>query len=248
MKVNLTPGHNSNVYSKRQFNLPKNIILKHCTPNTAPGILLDGMIESVPISSVRRPLTLIFAWMLAKDKHVEKYRQMWFRRGFDVLTVRTKPMDLLLPPIGGRVVANNLVKCLSEMCEEYNEIVVQAFSVGGYQFGETLLLLRQQQYKHILNSFKGVIFDSMVFTEDCAPGLSRAITLNPIVQPMIENSILAFLKLFHNISVKNYEKASHMIFNPMIKYPGMEWMAYFVDYSNLIYRFQVYSSTRKTMS
>ncbi len=89
--------------------LPKNMILRHCSP--IPSITyMDPIIHSVPMTAVRRPLTVILAWMLAKDKHLEKYRQLWFRRGFDVLTVRTTPIDLLLPPIGGRVVASNLVK------------------------------------------------------------------------------------------------------------------------------------------
>jgi len=220
-KTQLTTSYGKPAFnSKRQFNLPKNIILRQCSPNSS-ALLLDGMVASVPMTSVRRPLTLIFSWMLAKDKHLEKYRQLWFRRGFDVLTVRTSPLDLLLPPVGGRVVAKNLVKCLSELNSQYNEMVVHAFSVGGYQFGETLLQLRGQECDDVLNSIKGVVLDSMVFTEDAAPGLSRAITLNPILQPMIETSIHGFLKLFDKVSVKNYEKASQMIFNPLVKYPGL---------------------------
>ena len=211
----------SKVQTINKTNLPKNMILRHCSP-THSGILLDGMVEPLSVTTERRPLTLIFAWMLAKDKHLEKYRQMWFKRGFDVLTVRTSPLDLLLPPIGGRIVAQNLVKALSELNSQYNEIIVHYFSVGGYQFGETLVQMRaQNECQNILNSFKGVIVDSMVFTKDCAPGLSRAITLNPIIQPIIEKSIDVFLKLFQNISVKNYLKAEDMICNPFLKYPGI---------------------------
>ena len=210
----------TNIQSINKLNLPKNIILRHCSPTHS--LVLDGMVESVPMTTVRRPLTLIFAWMLAQDKHLEKYRQLWFKRGFDVLTVRTSPLDLLLPPIGGRIVAKNLVKALSELNSQYNEMVVHIFSVGGYQFGETLSQLQSNEdYNKILNSIKGVIFDSCVFTEDCAPGLSRAITLNPIVQPVIESSISVFLKLFEKISVKNYEKASYNIFNPVVPYKGI---------------------------
>ena len=139
-----------------------------------------------------------------------------------MLTVRTSPLDVLLPPIGSQIVANNLVQCLSELNNHYNEVVVHAFSVGGYQFGETLLKLKHQQRIQTLNSIKGLVLDSMVFTSDCAPGLSRAITLHPIFQPIIENSIHYFLKMFRNISVKNYEKSVHMITNPMIKYPGID--------------------------
>ena len=197
------------------------MILRHCSPSSSYALLDTGFAESMPIATTRRPLTVIFTWMLAKDKHVEKYRQLWYKKGFDVLTVKTSPFDLLMPPLGGQVVAKNLVKSLSQLYAQYNEIVVHAFSVGGYQFGLTLNeLIKSGQNDHILRSIKGIVIDSMVFTEDCAPGLSRAITLNPVVQPVLQSSIHVFLKLFKHISVKYYDTASHMIFNPVVKYSG----------------------------
>jgi hypothetical protein len=184
--------------------------------------MMDGMQELVPFTTVRRPLTVILAWMLAKDKHLEKYRQLWFRRGFDVLTVKTSPLDLLLPPIGGQVVASNLIKYLTEINSQYNEIVIHAFSVGGYQLGETVVKLQSSdEHKDIRDSIKGIVLDSMVYIEDAAPGLSRAITTNPVLQPILETSISTFLKIFHNISYKNYLKVSDSLFNPFFRCPGI---------------------------
>ncbi len=201
--------------------LPKNMILRHCSP--IPSITyMDPMIHSVPMTRVRRPLTVILAWMLAKDKHLEKYRQLWFRRGFDVLTVRTTPIDLLLPPIGGRVVASNLVKYLTDINPYYDEVVVHAFSVGGYQFCELLTKLKSSpEYKIICDSIKGVVLDSIVYAPDAAPGLSRAIAKNPILQPILEVSLLSFLKLFHNITMKNYINAHNELFINHLRCPGI---------------------------
>ncbi len=197
------------------------MILKHCSPMTSLA-MMDGMQELVPFTTVRRPLTVILAWMLAKDKHLEKYRQLWFRRGFDVLTVKTSPLDLLLPPIGGQVVASNLIKYLTEINSQYNEIVIHAFSVGGYQLGETVVKLQSSdEHKDIRDSIKGIVLDSMVYIEDAAPGLSRAITTNPVLQPILETSISTFLKIFHNISYKNYLKVSDSLFNPFFRCPGI---------------------------
>jgi hypothetical protein len=191
--------------------------------------MMDGTQQLVPFTTVRRPLTIILAWMLAKDKHLEKYRQLWFRRGFDVLTVRTSPLDLLLPPIGGQVVASNLVKYLTEINSQYNEIVIHAFSVGGYQLGETVVKLQSSdEHKDIRDSIKGIVLDSMVYIEDAAPGLSRAITTNPVLQPILETSISTFLKLFHNISVKNYLKVSDSLFNPFFRCPGISIEIFFI--------------------
>ncbi|CAG2122179.1 unnamed protein product, partial [Medioppia subpectinata] len=175
----------------------------------------------MPMTTTRRPLTIIFSWMLAKDKHVEKYRQLWYKRGFDVLTVRTSPFDLLVPPLGGQVVAKNVVKGMAQLYSQYNEIVVHTFSVGGYQLGLTLNeLTSHEENKPLLNQIKGIVFDSMVFTDDCAPGLSRAVTLNPVVQPAIEASITLFLKSFKNI-VKYYDTCERMYFHPALKYNGL---------------------------
>jgi len=182
---------------------------------------MDPMMQSVSMTAVRRPLTVILAWMLAKEQHLEKYRQLWFRRGFDVLTVRTSPIDLLLPPIGGQVVASNLVKYLTEINPQYNEVVIHAFSVGGYQYGEILLKLRSSdKYKAICDSLKGIIIDSMVHVEDAAPGLSRAITRNFILQPLLEASIAGFLALTKSISMDNYRKSSNEIFENFLGLPG----------------------------
>ncbi len=196
--------------------------LRYCSP--IPTItLMDSMIQSVPTVMTSRPLVIILAWMLAKDSHLEKYRQLWFRRGFDVLTVKTSPIDLLLPPIGGRVVASNLVKYLTEISPQYNEIVIHAFSVGGYQYGEILLKLRSSdRYKSICDSLKGIIIDSMVHVEDAAPGLSRAVTKNFILQPLLEASIAGFLALTKSISMENYRKSSNEIFENFLRLPGIQ--------------------------
>jgi len=35
-----------------------------------------------------RPVVILFQWMLAKRKHVEKYENFYLSNGFDVLTVQ----------------------------------------------------------------------------------------------------------------------------------------------------------------
>ncbi|XP_054155761.1 transmembrane protein 53-like [Oppia nitens] len=222
-------GTASNITAlNNKLKLPKYMSFGRCSPASSSSssmAIVDHVYDRSPsmaIAGHRRPLTMIFAWMLAKDKHIEKYKQMWFKRGFDVLIVKTSPLDLLLPPVGGQVVAANVVKSLHELCAQYNEIVVHAFSVGGYQFGLTLQQLTGiQENRYLLDSIKGLILDSMVFTEDCAPGLSRAITQHPAVQPLIEQSINGFLRLFKNISVKYYDMAYNAYANPGAKYSGL---------------------------
>ncbi|XP_054155482.1 transmembrane protein 53-A-like [Oppia nitens] len=214
------------IMRKNKLNLPKNMSLDYCCSSVAPETMpmIDGQQhqQSMAITETRRPLTLLCVWMLAKDKHIEKYRQMWFKRGFDVLTVRTSPLDLLMPPIGGMTVARNVVNSLHELSGHYNEIVVHIFSVGGYQFGLTLQQLTSSPVNsYLVDLIKGIVIDSFVYPDDCAPGLSRAITKHPLVQPMIEQSIYVFLWLFKNICVKYYDMAVDAFANPRAKYSGL---------------------------
>ena len=63
----------------------------------------------------KRPLLLLFAWMLSEQPHIEKYREFWINRGFDILTVQTSPTALLLPGVGGRYVAGDVFKFVSQI-------------------------------------------------------------------------------------------------------------------------------------
>ena len=200
--------------SIRKTTFPKNITLWRYSPHN-PQIEGKGVIE-------RRPLTLIFCWLFSKDKNLEKFRQLWFEKGFDVLTVHTSLRDSLLPPIGSQVVAKNVVKVISDLNPEYNEIVIHAFSVGGYQCGEVLVqLTANKEYSHLMDSIKGLIMDSLVHFNDYAPGVARTVTQNQLLQSIIESTINLFLKLFHNIVITHYKTAENKMMYPPAKYPGI---------------------------
>lgn len=50
-----------------------------------------------------RPLTVILAWLMSQQKHVQKYAKFYLDNGFDVLTVKTTPWQLLWPVGGSQV-------------------------------------------------------------------------------------------------------------------------------------------------
>lgn len=182
--------------------------------------------DAVPIESTTadtyatRPLVLLFAWMLSKNSQIEKYREFWIKRGYDILTVQTSPIDLLLPSIGGKRVAKNVYNFLNKLTPKYDEILVHAFSVGGYQLGEFLDRLYtnidegDREAERIYNAIKLILIDSVVFADDAPPGLSRAITTNPIGQPILEKSIATFLKLTKRYTFDRYKVVeAHVIGN-----------------------------------
>lgn len=50
-----------------------------------------------------QPLTLLYSWMLAKEKHVKKYANFYIDRGINVLQVKITPFDVLRPVKGSQV-------------------------------------------------------------------------------------------------------------------------------------------------
>ncbi len=189
--------------------------LRRCPP-------IESNIQSVPMTTVRRPIAVILCWMFAKNSHIDKFRELWFRRGFDVLTVRISPKDFLLPPIGSKVIATNLVNYLNQISPKYDEIVIHAFSVGVYQYGEMLLKLRSShEYKCVCNSLKGVIIDSMVGVDIAAHGLSRAITTNIVMQSVLKACFEAYFTLTKTITIQNYRQSYREIYENFLGLPGI---------------------------
>lgn len=215
---------------RKSIQLPPNIKFSYCPPQYLTDVsrkhfqVENAVAQTMTVAE--RPLVLLFAWMLSKDKHIEKYRQFWYQRGFDVLTVRTAPLDLLLPTIGGAKIARILVEYLRSLRPRYDEIIVHAFSVGGYQLCELLCKMERsiadgdEKVAQLSSSFRGWIIDSCVFANDCAPGLSRAITTNPIIQPAIEKSIQTWLKTTKSFTLNRYFEVQNYLSTNRRQVPG----------------------------
>ncbi|UXI18887.1 forkhead box l1 [Sarcoptes scabiei] len=199
--------------------LPKNIIF---TPN--PNY--DDCDEPQHNGTSKRPLILLFGWMLSKEQHLNVYRKFWFERGWDVLSCRTLPMHLLLPSRGGRRNAEKMFEFLVSRASMYDEILVHAFSVGGYQLGEFACLLDERKSfdpkaKKMLDSFKAILIDSCVFAFDAPVGLSKAITNHRIVQPLLEKTFSTFLNVTSPFTLKRYVRVSDYLFKNEINIPGL---------------------------
>jgi len=193
--------------------------------------------QNSEVSSTERPLVVLLTWLAAQEKHIEKYSNLYLQKGFDVLTVKTNPFDLLFPTIGARKIAQNCVKTLQKELPQYPSVILHAFSVGAYQFGEILLEIQEQQKQmanknadndqnnqlkqNLENRIKGIVFDSVVPIEELPNGVSRSITSNQFLYNCIKSGINAHLKLFNSIATKYYQAASHAVWNNYMRVPAL---------------------------
>lgn len=181
--------------------------------------------EAMASSSERR-LVVLLSWLEAKEKHIEKYRQFYLDRGFDVLNVKTSPLDLLLPNRGARKISEDFVRFMIE--KDYSNVLLHGFSVGGYMFGRFLLEIDQHapnMRRQLLDSIRGIVFDSLVPIEGVAVGVANSVTSNPVGAKTIEQLLRLYLFLGESIATKYFREASDKVWGGPLKCPTLFLMS-----------------------
>lgn len=197
----------------------KNVVEKRETnaKNTYYG---QSLTLSAP--TTERRLVVLMSWLKAKEKHIEKYRQFYLDRGFDVLNVKTSPRDLLFPTIGAKKISKDFIRFMAE--KQYSNVVVHGFSVGGYMFGEVLLELEKMDAKvkqNFIDSIHGVIFDSMCPLEGLYVGVARSMTNSELGSKLLANVLKFYLFLTHNFATKHYIASSKKVWEDPLKCPAL---------------------------
>ena len=162
----------------------------------------------------RSSLILLFGWLFSKEKHLEKYRKIYFDKGFDVLTVKVNVKNILIPPLGSHVVAQRVLDFLKAH-QNYDNIIVNTFSVGCYQFGEVLVMMNkvenQELFDYFNSKFKGIILDSPAYADDAPTGLAAVTTNYSIIRSIIANTIRLYMTLFAHIITNNHKNSENMV-------------------------------------
>lgn len=104
-----------------------------------------------------KSLLVLFAWLFAKERHLDKYRELYIEQGFDVLTIKVNVKDFIIPSVGTQVIAADVLRFIDENADYYQNLVFHAFSVGAYQLGEVFVLLKQEHNKKLKNTARQLL-------------------------------------------------------------------------------------------
>ncbi|XP_017079163.1 transmembrane protein 53 isoform X3 [Drosophila eugracilis] len=169
------------------------------------------------------PLVLMMAWLMAKQKHLKKYAQIYTEMGFDVVVVHITPWQLLWPVKGTQVVAAETLRFL-ENNKSYEPIVMHGFSVGAYQLGEIMLQMSRDmdRYGSILDRFVCQVWDSAADITEIPVGVPKSIfPRNERMQSALRNYTLYHMKTFHNQATIHYMRSSQMFHSTLLKAPAL---------------------------
>jgi hypothetical protein len=120
----------------------------------------------------KKPLIIVFGWLGAKRKNIEKYSKLYVNQGFDTLDYLTPATVTWFPkqiPKLTQRISNEIIEHYQKLTEKNNtdnrKIVFHTLSLNG--FFTYLMLLRHLQTnegesssKFLLSSINGCIIDS----------------------------------------------------------------------------------------
>ncbi|XP_076471907.1 transmembrane protein 53-like [Babylonia areolata] len=168
-----------------------------------------------------RPLAVLFGWMLAKKRHLNKYGNLYLSKGFDVMTVQMPPAHVLWPVMAQNRISS-LLATLKGSSLESRPLLIHGFSVGGYLYGEMLVkLATDPQYKDICDRMVGQVFDSPVDYEGVPRGFANVLVKNAAMKTLLRSSIESYLKVMHNSVTKHYIEASSAFHRNALQLPSL---------------------------
>ncbi|KAK7098220.1 transmembrane protein 53-like [Littorina saxatilis] len=178
-----------------------------------------------------RPVVVLIGWLNAKRKHLRKYQEVYWDRGFDVLTMDVTPVHIVRPRAGIKY-THRLLKALQENDElSSRQVVVHGFSIGAFIYTQLQLLLHQQReaprrhqpLRRVLQQdddfeadlgerIAGLVMDSPAYMDHMCHGIANSLTHNPAARKLISRSLLLYLAAFPR-SVTHHYQESHRMFH-----------------------------------
>ncbi|XP_041969807.1 uncharacterized protein LOC121726483 [Aricia agestis] len=170
-----------------------------------------------------RPTCIMINWLLARQKHVMKYANLYLGRGFDVLSVSCTPWQLMWPMKGSQLVAGDLIKFLAANDNE-QPLVIHGFSVGGYIWGEVCahVIDNKDLYQPVLDRVAAQTWDSAADVTEITIGVPAAVfPKNKIMQKTLKAYMEYHMKTFHAAATVHYIRSSQLFHTNLCHAPAL---------------------------
>ncbi|KAJ3596568.1 hypothetical protein NHX12_002973 [Muraenolepis orangiensis] len=168
-----------------------------------------------------KPLLLMLPWLGSSPRATDKYCEIYFRSGFDVLMVQSNVTDFLWPR-WGRENGERLLELLHSERFASRPLLVHAFSIGCYTFSQMLVHVAHnpQRYQAFTGRVKGHVYDSAVVgsIEKMAEGLGK--TVFPRMAGVVKQGSLLYFSAFKRHTVDHFNATIDVFRNtPLVGAP-----------------------------
>lgn len=188
----------------------------------------NATVKQLKLSAVQtNPLLIMPSWLMARRKHINKYAEVYIKRGFDVLTISISPWQLFWPTKGAQVVAADILHFLEHNYQQ-SPMVIHGFSVGGYIWGEVMVRMaaEEQRYKPIIDRVQGQVWDSAADITEIPTGLPIAVfPHNKVMQSTLRQYVIYHMKTFDKVATCHYVRSSQMFHTNIIRAPALFFLS-----------------------
>jgi hypothetical protein len=221
----------------QQLSLPE-AIKHHQIVNYRPNLALSN---SDPISK-KKKLAVVIGWLGAKDYQMKSYLSFYHHHGFDTLSFAIGPRHILAPAEAMKHMENVWDTAFEQSPDA--EIVIHAFSVGGYLYGQSLRCIEKtpERYGKLKSQIRAQVFDSPPDHGSIAHGISKSFHLPRPFEKPLEMIFQSYLTLTHNTTGVEHRAASYSFHNNFISSPAL----FFYSLSDPISRSQDCEQVIKT--
>lgn len=165
----------------------------------------------------------MLSWLDAEHKHVMKFAQIYLDQGFDVAVSQITLWQVFWPRHGLQLISHEVVNFLANN-ENYQQVILHGFSVGGYQFGDCLNIMNKnkKKYQSTVNRVVAQVWDSMIDINTLTVGASRAFILgHPLLHDPLQKILDIYLGIFPKAVAQCYHQSSEMFQNNLILAPAL---------------------------
>lgn len=108
-------------------------------------------------------LVVLCGWLMASDRTIQRYLDIYRARGCDVLWFPVHPLHILIPQ-SGRNLGERVLSIAELLLLHKRKLIFHLLSAGAYMFGQMLDVLCQQprSFTRIRECVVGLVFDSVV--------------------------------------------------------------------------------------
>lgn len=167
------------------------------------------------------PMVILYGWLLAKSKHLEKFGNLYNRHGADVVTVKPNVSEVLRPKKAEEV-ASTILDTLQSSSNKNKPVLIHGFSVGGYFYSQTLnKIVTDPKYASVQDRIIGQIFDSPVDFNNIPFGVSNAATNNRLLRNTMKLSIESYFSLTRKYTMDEYLARSKLFYTNPVRTPAL---------------------------
>ena len=209
---------NGNQFTKGKCHLKK----RHLSTSTHKYGVLERMPANNTFSNDSlQPIAVVYGWLLAKSRHLEKFGQFYNNHGADVVTVKPNVTEVLRPKKAEEL-AGRLLDIVQSPSNRERPVLIHGFSVGGYLYGQTLNhIVTNPKYSSVQDRIIGQIFDSPVDFNNIPYGISNAATDNAILKNTMRLSIQSYFKLTQKYTMDKFVARSKLFLSNPVRAPAL---------------------------